>query len=106
MTAVNLRVQNIMGILSQPVRPSPNKMWDQTSKLLEILEVMLVDILLRMMRHYFNMLVMAHNGTTTFESKYRGRILYFCPLLPRLFLLPDAAAVGNSDLSRVTGGSD
>ena len=54
-------------------------MWDQTSELLEMLEVMLVDILLSMMRHYFNMLVMAHNGRTTFESKCSGGILYFCP---------------------------
>ena len=44
-----------------------------------MLELMLVDILLSMMRQYFNMLVMAHNGTTTFESKYRGRILYSAP---------------------------
>ena len=54
-------------------------MLDQTSELLEMLEVMLVDILLSMMRQYFNMLVMAYNGTTTFESEYRGRILYFRP---------------------------
>ena len=53
-------------------------MWDQTSELLEMLEVMLVDILLSMMRQYFNMLVMAYNGTTTFESEYRGIILDFC----------------------------
>ena len=70
-------------------------MWDQTSELLEILKVMLVDILLSMMRHYFNMLVMANNGTTTFESKYRERILYFCPYF-HVSLLPDVVGVEDS----------
>ena len=66
-----------------------------------MLEVMLVDILLRMMRHYFNMLVMAHNGTTTFESDYRGRVLDFCPYFHVCFSFLMQLALTILDLSRV-----
>ena len=86
--------------------PSSGKRWDQTSELLEMLEVRLVDILLSMMRQYFNMLVMVHNRRTTFESKYRGMILYFWPYLHASFsFLMELGLTGHLEFFRKFIGS-